>query len=105
MWRREKVPGPFTAMSSGEVSISRGSAVTQRNPIADLRISARANAGLEYETTMAEGGSCAYKPNGIFQLHGGRGRHYASSSAGAKSHELGGNGRAAVSRYIVGKVG
>ena len=33
-----------------------GGAVTQRNPIADLKVSARANAGLGYEITMAEGG-------------------------------------------------
>lgn len=33
-----------------------GSAVTQRNPIAQLNVSARANAGLDYETTMAESG-------------------------------------------------
>lgn len=33
-----------------------GSAVTQRNPIANLTLSARANAGLSYETTMAESG-------------------------------------------------
>ena len=33
-----------------------GGAVTQRNPIADLNVSARAKAGLGYEITMAEGG-------------------------------------------------
>jgi hypothetical protein len=33
-----------------------GSAVTQRNPIANLKLSARANAGLDYEITMAESG-------------------------------------------------
>ena len=33
-----------------------GSAVTQRNPIGQLNVSARANAGLDYETTMAESG-------------------------------------------------
>ena len=33
-----------------------GSAVRQRNPIADLKVSARANAGLNYEVTMAESG-------------------------------------------------
>ena len=33
-----------------------GSAVTQRNPIAQVNVSARANAGLDYETTMAESG-------------------------------------------------
>ena len=33
-----------------------GGAVTQRNPIADLKVSARAKAGLGYEITMAEGG-------------------------------------------------
>jgi hypothetical protein len=33
-----------------------GDAVTQRNPIANLKLSARANAGLDYEVTMAESG-------------------------------------------------
>ncbi len=33
-----------------------GGAVTQRNPIADLKVSARAKAGLNYEITMAESG-------------------------------------------------
>ena len=33
-----------------------GGAVTQRNPIADLNVSARARAGLGYEITMTEGG-------------------------------------------------
>ena len=33
-----------------------GDAVTQRNPIADLKVSARAKAGLGYEITMAESG-------------------------------------------------
>ena len=33
-----------------------GGAVTQRNPIADLKVSARAKAGLDYEITMAESG-------------------------------------------------
>lgn len=33
-----------------------GDAVTQRNPIADLKVSARAKAGLDYEITMAESG-------------------------------------------------
>jgi len=33
-----------------------GGAVTQRNPIANLKLSARANAGLDYEITMAESG-------------------------------------------------
>jgi len=33
-----------------------GNAVTQRNPIANLKLSARANAGLDYEITMAESG-------------------------------------------------
>jgi len=33
-----------------------GGAVKQRNPIADLNVSARAKAGLGYEITMAEGG-------------------------------------------------
>jgi hypothetical protein len=33
-----------------------GSAVTERNPIAKLKASARANAGLDYEATMAESG-------------------------------------------------
>ena len=33
-----------------------GGAVTQRNPIANLKVSARANAGLGYEITMAESG-------------------------------------------------
>jgi len=33
-----------------------GGAVTQRNPIADLNVSARAKAGLDYEITMAESG-------------------------------------------------
>ena len=33
-----------------------GSTVTQRNPIANLKVSARANAGLDYEITMAESG-------------------------------------------------
>ena len=33
-----------------------GGAVTERNPIADLNVSARAKAGLGYEITMAEGG-------------------------------------------------
>jgi hypothetical protein len=30
--------------------------VTERNPIANLKLSASANAGLDYETTMAESG-------------------------------------------------
>jgi hypothetical protein len=33
-----------------------GSAVSQRNPIANLNVSARANAGLDYEITMVESG-------------------------------------------------
>jgi len=33
-----------------------GGTVTQRNPIANLNVSARANAGLNYEITMAESG-------------------------------------------------
>jgi hypothetical protein len=33
-----------------------GDAVRQRNPIANLNVSARANAGLDYEITMAESG-------------------------------------------------
>jgi hypothetical protein len=33
-----------------------GDAVTQRNPIANLNVSARAKAGLDYEITMAESG-------------------------------------------------
>ena len=33
-----------------------GGAVTERNPIANLKVSASANAGLDYETTMAESG-------------------------------------------------
>jgi hypothetical protein len=33
-----------------------GDAVTQRNPIANLNVSARANAGLNYEITMVESG-------------------------------------------------
>ena len=33
-----------------------GSAVTARNPIGKLNVSARANAGLDYETTMVESG-------------------------------------------------
>ena len=33
-----------------------GDAVTQRNPIADLKVSARAKAGLDYEITMVESG-------------------------------------------------
>jgi hypothetical protein len=33
-----------------------GGAVTERNPIANLKLSASANAGLDYETTMAESG-------------------------------------------------
>ena len=33
-----------------------GDAVKQRNPIANLNVSARANAGLDYEITMAESG-------------------------------------------------
>ena len=33
-----------------------GDAVTQRNPIAKLKVKARADAGLDYETTMAESG-------------------------------------------------
>ena len=33
-----------------------GDAVTQRNPIAELKVKARADAGLDYETTMAESG-------------------------------------------------
>jgi hypothetical protein len=33
-----------------------GSTVTQRNPIAALNVSSRANAGLDYEITMVESG-------------------------------------------------
>jgi hypothetical protein len=33
-----------------------GGAVAERNPIAKLKLAARANAGLDYETTMAESG-------------------------------------------------
>ena len=33
-----------------------GDAVKQRNPIANLNVSARAKAGLDYEITMAESG-------------------------------------------------
>ena len=46
-----------------------GGAVTERNPIANLKLSAGANAGLDYETTMAESGSPMRSQGGTERVH------------------------------------
>ena len=54
----EAQKGPWSIYGDviwGKFGFSDG-AVKQRNPIGDLTLSARANAGLDYETTIAEAG-------------------------------------------------